>query len=262
MSSNMSTGVSVGKAEYSKPEESIGPKGKKDSKGNVDTFVCSPYSLVGSGLEQLTPTSDFTSIEPPRPGSSPRGNENETARTYPIAICGMAMRLPGGVRSGDDFWDLLANGRDARQKIPVDRYNTDGFDDSLGDKDSIKTKYGYFLDEDLSRFDPSFFSMTKRELEKCDPQQRLLLEITRECFEDAAEVAHRGKPIGCYVGTFGDDWIQYRSKETQNPGNYVLTGSGDYMMANRVSYEYDLRGPRYVMMRFVVLTLFSLADAP
>lgn len=228
--------------------EEAGPNKPEDLNGfNSDAQFCSPSSLAESLPDQLTPTTDFTSLEPTRLEIALSDNDNETIRACPIAICGIAMRLPGGVRNGDDFWDLIANGRDARSKIPSGRYNAEGFGDSLGDKESIKTKHGYFLDEDLSRFDPSFFSMTKQELEKCDPQQRLLLEVTRECFEDAAEVTYRGQPIGCYVGTFGDDWIQYRSKEPQNTGNYTVTGSGDYMMANRVSYEYDLRGPRYVI---------------
>ncbi|RYP79109.1 hypothetical protein DL771_000087 [Monosporascus sp. 5C6A] len=221
-----------------------GFKGQKDCSRIADGRNCAPKSSTDSGSDKLTPSSDPASSELPGPGTCERGNYNGMFRGSPIAICGIAMRLPGGIGSGDEFWDLLVSGRDARSKIPEDRYNVEGFDDSLGEKESIKTKFGYFLNQDLSHFDPSFFSMAKQELEKCDPQQRLLLEVTRECFEDAAETNYRGQRIGCYVGTFGDDWVQYRSKESQNPGNYILTGSGDYMIANRVSYEYDLRGPR------------------
>lgn len=120
----------------------------------------------------------------------------------PIAICGIGLRLPGDIRNTEDFWHLLVNGKDARRPLGEDRYNTDGFDDALGAKVSIKPKWGYFLNEDLTKFDPSFFSMTQKEADRCDPQQRLLLEITRECLEDAGEVDYRGQSIGCYVGTF------------------------------------------------------------
>ncbi|RYP26873.1 hypothetical protein DL766_006584 [Monosporascus sp. MC13-8B] len=214
-----------------------------------------------SGSDILTPSSDRASAEFAEPATCERGNDNGMLRGCPIAICGIAMRLPGGIDSGDGFWDLLVNGRDARSKIPGNRYNVEGFDDSLGEKESIRAKFGYFLNQDLSHFDPSFFSMTKRELEKCDPQQRLLLEVTWECFEDAAETKYRGQRIGCYVGTFGDDWVQYRSKEPQNPGNYILTGSGDYMIANRVSYEYDLRGPSTVIKTACSASLVALHNA-
>lgn len=160
----------------------------------------------------------------------------------PIAICGMALRLPGGVRTPEAFWDVLYNGKDLRGPIPESRFNIDAFDDKLGKKSSIKTHYGYFLEEDLACLDTSFFSMSKQEVEKTDPQQRQMLEVARECLESAGEVDYRGKLIGCYVGTFGEDWLMMQSKENQFTGGYNF--SGDLMIANRLSYEYDFKGPR------------------
>jgi acyl transferase domain-containing protein len=106
----------------------------------------------------------------------------------PIAICGMGMRLPGGIRDSESFWDTLANGKDARGPIPADRYNVNGFSDALGKKGAIQTKFGYFINDDLTTLDTSFFSMSKAELERIDPQQRQLLEVTRETLENAGEV--------------------------------------------------------------------------
>jgi acyl transferase domain-containing protein len=165
--------------------------------------------------------------------------------TAPIAICGLGLRLPGGIRDGDSFWDVLVNGKDARTPIPASRYNISGFNGSLDGRDSINTMHGYFLDEDLSGLDASFFSMTKTELEKCDPQQRQLLEVTRECLEDAGETNYRGRNIGCYIGNFGHDWMEMSLREPQHTRSYNVLGYSDMMLANRVSYEYDFRGPRY-----------------
>ena len=164
-----------------------------------------------------------------------------------VAVCGIGLRLPGGIRNTTDFWDLLVNGKDARGPIPFSRYNIDGFSDSLGGKGAIKTRYGYFLDEDLTTIDTSFFSMSRKEVERCDPQQRQLLEVVKECLDDAGEVKYRGQLIGCYVGTFGEDWLHISNKEPHHHGGYgyIATGSGDLFLANRVSYEYDLKGPRY-----------------
>jgi len=173
-----------------------------------------------------------------------------------IAICGLALRLPKGIRDAEGFWDVLQNGEDMRGPIPSDRYNAKGFNNALGKKGAIITKYGYFLDEDLSCLDTSFFSMAKQELEKTDPQQRQILEVTRECLESAGETDYRGKLIGCYVGTFGDDWLHSQSKDAQYTGGYNL--SGDLMIANRVSYEYDLKGPRYVKSRLLLLQPCSI----
>ncbi|KAI0898853.1 hypothetical protein F4806DRAFT_493360 [Annulohypoxylon nitens] len=187
--------------------------------------------------------------------------DTTTPGSVPIAICGLGIRLSGGIRSADDFWDLLVNGRDARGPVPSSRYNVDGFDGSLSGKERIETKLGYYLEDDLSRFDPSLFSMTQKELERCDPQQRILLEVARECLEDAGETNYRGKPIGCYVGTFGDEWQNLRDKDTQHVGNHLLTGSGDWMLANRVSYEYNLSGPSMVIRTACSASLIALHEA-
>lgn len=179
-------------------------------------------------------------LEPERVG--PSGSHTQ------IAICGIGLRLPGGIRHTDDFWDLLVSGKDARAPIPLSRFNAAGFDNSLGakDKPTIPQKFGYFLEDDLTNFDSSSFSMGKEELSQCDPQQRLLLEVVHECFEDAGETSFRGSDTGCYVGTFGDEWAQLQTMESQHPGAiYAVTGSTDIFLANRVSYEFGLRGPRY-----------------
>ncbi|KAL2194238.1 polyketide synthase [Corynascus similis CBS 632.67] len=179
----------------------------------------------------------------------------------PIAICGIGLRLPGGIHNGDEFWQLLVNGRDARREIPSSRFTIDGFDDSLLGQKAIHTKHGYFIDDDLTRLDTSFFSMSRKEIERCDPQQRLLLEVVRECFEDAGEVNYRGQPIGCYVGTFGQDWYEMVTKDVNSMGNYAMMGCGDLVLANRVSYEFDLHGPSMVVKTGCSASLVALHDA-
>jgi acyl transferase domain-containing protein len=164
-----------------------------------------------------------------------------------IAICGIGLRLPGGICTTEDLWDLLLHGRDVRDDTDSQRrFNPNGFDDSLDGKPSIRNQNGYFLEQDLGSYDPSFFSMSRKEAERCDPQQRLLLEVTRECLEDASEIDYRGKRIGCYIGSFGSTWSRLQAMDPLFPNNYDMTGSEDYMLSNRISYEYDLVGPRQV----------------
>ncbi|KAB8228276.1 polyketide synthase fgnA [Aspergillus alliaceus] len=189
------------------------------------------------------------------------GKPNFPTFTDPIAICGIGLRLPGGIRDGDSFWDLLVNGKDARTPIPTSRYNIFGFNGSLDGRDPIKTMHGYFLDEDLSSLDASFFSMTKTELEKCDPQQRQLLEVTRECLEDAGETNYRGRNVGCYIGNFGHDWMEISLREPQHTRSYNVLGYSDMILANRVSYEYDLRGPSVVIKTACSASLVALHEA-
>jgi acyl transferase domain-containing protein len=200
-------------------------------------------SMHHSG-ENTTSHVDGDGHAPKDPLSSNNPSPATLAAPRPIAICGIALRLPGQVRDPEAFWDVLANQRDLRGPIPPDRYNAEGYTNKLGSRSAIKTKHGYFLDEDLTALDTSFFSMSKTELERCDPQQRQLLEVTREVLESAGEKEFRGKPIGCYVGTFGEDWLQMSAKEQQHIGGYLMTGHGDLMLANRLSFEYDFKGPR------------------
>ena len=195
-----------------------------------------------------SPTSEFSATSPSKTFSARSPTQSDFQEPYKstIAICGFGVRLPGGIRNGHDFWDFLKKGKDARKPIPESRYNIQGFDDSLGGKEFNKVKHGYFLEDDLSVFDASFFTLAKNEVDQTDPQQRMLLEVARECLEESGEVSYRGQAIGCYVGTYGDDWVIMSAKDSQQGNGYSVTGHSDLIMANRISYEYDLRGPRYV----------------
>jgi hypothetical protein len=153
----------------------------------------------------------------------------------PIAVCGLALRLPGGIRDSEAFWDALLNGRDMKGPVPPERHNSTAF---------LASQEGYFIEEDLGGLDTSFFKLRKNELEVADPQQRQLLEVTRECLENAGETKYRGKSIGCYVGTFGEDWLHLACKDEQCLGGNSVIGFLDLMLANRISYEFDFQGPR------------------
>jgi len=193
----------------------------------------------GEGLHDVNGYSNGTD----GPGGLSSGGSNHVVE--PVAIVGMAMRLPGGIHDAEGFWDLLVNKRNGQCGVPSDRYNIDAFY-GPGKPGHVGTQYGYFLEDlDLAHIDASFWSMTKQEAELMDPQQRLLLEVVHECLENAGAKDWRGKNIGCYVGTFGEDWLDMDSKDITNSHMYRLTGYGDYVIANRVSYEFDFKGPRY-----------------
>ncbi|KAL6808135.1 hypothetical protein V8C40DRAFT_278958 [Trichoderma camerunense] len=173
------------------------------------------------------------------------GSVNDAATPPPpIAIVGMGLRLPGGVNSVDDFWDLLINKKDSASPIPPDRYKPEGFYSPHQKPGHIVMNQGYFLNHlDITHMDAAFFTMSKAEVERLDPQQRLLPEVVYEAFESAGETNWTGKDIGCYVGTFAEDWLDLHAKDLQDFGMYRITGSGDFVLANCVSSEYDLHGP-------------------
>ncbi|KAK2782399.1 Type I Iterative PKS [Onygenales sp. PD_12] len=160
-----------------------------------------------------------------------------------IAIVGVGLRLPGSCHDAKSYWNFLVGKRDARRTVPPERFNVDGFYQSSEGGGGLSVKHGYFLDEPVDRFDAAFFSMSQREVERVDPQQRLLLEVVYEALENAGETNWEGKDIGVYTGSFGQDWIQMHAKDPQDGSTYDLTSNDDFVMANRVSYQYDLRGP-------------------
>ena len=179
-----------------------------------------------------------------------RVNPSKGPAFEPIAICGMACRLPGGVSSPKALWDFLMEGRDARTRVPKTRFNINGYYSPVKRPGTTNTEFGYFLDEsvDLAGLDTSFFSMTRTEVEWLDPQQRLMLEVARESLDDAGEVGWKGSNIGVYMGNFTQDWYDIMVRDGLRHSHYAVTTSHDFMISERVSHEMDLRGPRYVLL--------------
>jgi acyl transferase domain-containing protein/SAM-dependent methyltransferase len=180
-----------------------------------------------------------------------------------MAVCGMALRLPGGISSDAELWEFLLAKRDARSPVPGSRYNASSYYSKSGNHGTLESEYGYFLDEsvDLGTLDTSFFSFTKLEMEYIDPCQRQLLEVVRECFESAGEVDYRGRDIGCFVGSFGDDWTESLTYDEQTSAKYPLMVGGDFATPNRVSYEYDLHGPSLSIRTACSSSLVALHSA-
>ncbi|KAI1388535.1 putative polyketide synthase [Hypoxylon trugodes] len=192
---------------------------------------------------------------------------NGTGGTYspmmPIAICGMACRLPGGLSSPEELWDFVLAKKNARGRVPESRYNISAYYSATPKPGAISTEYGHFLDDsvDLGALDTSFFTLPRTEVERADPQQRLMLEVSRECFEDAGVTNWRGKTIGCYIGNFGEDWNEMFVKEPQQWGMHRIVGTGDFVISNRLSYEFDIKGPSMTIRTACSASLVALNEA-
>lgn len=141
----------------------------------------------------------------------------------PIAICGIACRLPGEATDPRAFWDLLSTGRTAQCKVPGSRFNVEAFYHPKGQDrpGSMMTEGGYFLNEDIREFENSFFGINNLEATYMDPQQRKLLEVVYECLEDAGIPLDQASAsnTGCYVGNFT---VDYMVMQLRDPDLYAL----------------------------------------
>ena len=94
-----------------------------------------------------------------------------------------------------------------------------------------------------------------------DPQQRLALEIVYECLENAGVTNWRGQNIGCYMGSFGEDWLDLELKDDTNTNMYRMAGYSDFAISNRVSYEFGFKGPSMTIRTACSASLTGLHEA-
>ncbi|WP_037963819.1 beta-ketoacyl synthase N-terminal-like domain-containing protein, partial [Streptomyces sp. PRh5] len=164
----------------------------------------------------------------------------------PVAIVAMGCHLPGEVRTPDDLWRLVADGRDAIAGFPEDRgWDLAGLFDS--DPDAVGTSYvreGGFL-SDAGGFDAAFFGISPREALAMDPQQRLLLETAWETFENAGidPTSLHGTDVGVFSGVMYHDYGSDAGTAAEGLEGHLGVGSAGSVVSGRVAYALGLTGP-------------------
>lgn len=164
----------------------------------------------------------------------------------PIAIIGMTGRFP---QSADlrELADHLEQERDLVTEVPSDRWNWQGYQLREEDASRSVARWGGFM-SDVDKFDAAFFEISPREAAFMDPQHRLFLEAVWSVIEDAGYCASSlaGKSVGVFVGCQFDEYAKLIGDAGEARPQAVL-GNTRTMLANRVSYLFDFRGPSEVI---------------
>ncbi|KAI3394783.1 hypothetical protein diail_2252 [Diaporthe ilicicola] len=158
----------------------------------------------------------------------------------PVAVVGMACRFPGDGESVEALLEMLQKGGDAWSEFPSDRVNIDGFYHPSGQRQgSIGFRGAHFLKGDIKAFDAT------AEAHAIDPQQRILLEVTYQALENAgySKDSLDLSETSVNVGTFVKDYEQVVLRDPDWAPQYAATGTGAAILANRISYQFNLRGP-------------------
>ncbi|MGW4128211.1 SDR family NAD(P)-dependent oxidoreductase [Amycolatopsis japonica] len=189
-----------------------------------------------------------------------------TVTAEPVAIIGIGCRFPGGIADAQGFWKLVGSGTDAIGEIPGDRWRvTDYFDEDRATPGRMFVRQGGFLDLPVDSFDAGFFGMAPREAAALDPQQRLLLEVTWESLEDAGipPSSIESADVGVYVGGFTFDAAISQLAESNRHlvGSSTPTGVSMTMLAARLSYAFDWRGPAFTIDTACSSSLVALHQA-
>ncbi|MGO9693042.1 MAG: sulfolipid-1 biosynthesis phthioceranic/hydroxyphthioceranic acid synthase [Mycobacterium sp.] len=171
------------------------------------------------------------------------------ATATPVAVIGMACRLPGGIDSPQGLWEALLRGDDFVGEIPAERWDADAFyDPEPGVPGRSVTRWGAFLD-DVGGFDCDFFGMTEREAIAIDPQHRLLLESSWEAIEHAGldPAALAQSQTGVFVGLTHGDYELLTVEVGAAEGPYGFAGTSPSLASGRVAYALGLHGPAFTV---------------
>ena len=164
----------------------------------------------------------------------------------PVAVVGLALKFPQDATSLDTFWNMLVEKRCAMTDFPSSRLNVDAFyHPDISQRGTLPLRGGHFIKEDLGAFDTKFFSIAPTEAAAMDPAQRGLLETAYRAFENAGISLERasGSNTSVHTGCFTDDYKLQLLKDPDQIPKYAATGASLAMLANRLSWFFNLTGP-------------------
>jgi polyketide synthase PksN len=181
-------------------------------------------------------------------GAEPAGAGSASARPgfdhEPIAIVGISGVMPES-EDLEAFWRNLRDTKDLISVIPESRWRWQDYDGNpLKEANKTNSRWGGFMKE-VDKFDPLFFGISPREAEAMDPQQRIFLEMVWSAIEDAGQKVSSlsGTRTGVFVGSASNDYLNLLNSQQLPLDGYTVAGNSHCILANRVSFLLNLRGP-------------------
>ena len=181
---------------------------------------------------------------------------------FPVAIVGYSYRMPGGIRTDDDFWRLLSE-REIVQEPITDRYGRGyrpigGYS---GPSRFASPWEGLIRDDGEKLFDRGLFGMSQNEMTLTDPQMRMLLTSAWETFERVGWDLHglRNSQTGVFIGAQVPAVASWRPMHGAGP--FDVTTLSVAMLANRISYHFNLMGPSITYCTACSASLTALHSA-
>ncbi|MFG1642746.1 type I polyketide synthase [Amycolatopsis sp. NPDC049252] len=170
----------------------------------------------------------------------------EQATGLEIAVVGMAGRFPGAGSVGR-FWDNVLGGAEQVTSFTADDAIAAGVAPELAGRPEYRHVHGVL--DGVEYFDNLLFGYSPRDAALLDPQQRVFLECAWAAMEDAGYAPRTGgAPVGVYAGVSQNAYLLSHLLKTPgaldhtSPQEFLLATEKD-MLAARVSYHLDLRGP-------------------
>jgi len=181
--------------------------------------------------------------------------------SFPIAVVGMALRVPGAT-SLERYWRNLAEGRDCLARPSAAALRASGVPQSiLAHPDFVRALP---ILDDVESFDADFFGLSAREAELTDPAHRLFLECAWEALEGAGIVPGRRGPV---TGVFGGSEGNYQQRVLGHLDDArrepalalpIRIGNTIDFLTTRVSHRLDLTGPSVGVMAACATSLVAV----
>lgn len=196
----------------------------------------------------------------------------EECSSSDIAIVGLSCRFAGDAKDIHGYWDLLRQGKSMTSppvQTPTSRRDeadddpTGAFSSAARFDGAASSHPGYYLQDNVYKFDASFFGISPKEAKAMDPSQRLMLEVAYEAFESGGLTldAIAGSNTCVYAAQWTCDYRDMLARDLQHAPTYAATGTGTTLLSNRLSWFFDLRGPSLTINTACSSSMVALHEA-